>query len=106
MGDYQVLFSGEVSRGSDVNVVRDRLARELGVDGRKMRALFSGRTLVIRSHLEEREAQVLQHRLADIGAICRIKCLAGRQAPVPQIDKDVFRMKANADRTLFDSTAS
>jgi len=106
MGEYQVLFSGEVSRGSDVDVVRDRLARELGVDDRKARAMFSGRTVVIRSHLEEREAQMLQHRLADLGAICRIKSLAAPQARGPQIDKDASRMKSTADRTLRDITAA
>jgi ribosomal protein L37E len=106
MGDYQVLFSGEVSRGSDASVVRERLARELGIDDRKARAMFSGRTVVIRSHLEEREAQLLQHRLADLGAICRIKSLAAPQARGQQIDKDAFRMKSTADRTLRDITAA
>jgi ribosomal protein L37E len=104
MGDYQVLFSGEVSRGADVDVVRQRLTRELGIDERKARALFSGRTVVIRSHLEEGEAQRLQHRLADLGAMCRIKSLAAPRSP--QIDKDALRMDGNTDRTLRDITAA
>jgi ribosomal protein L37E len=106
MGDYQVLFSGEVSRGSDVNVVRERLTRELCIDDRKARALFSGRTVVIRSQLEEHEAMRLQHRLADLGAMCRIKSLAAPDAQRPQIDRDALRMESHADRTLRDITAA
>jgi hypothetical protein len=105
MGDYQVLFSGEVSRGSDVNVVRERLARELGIDERRARTLFSGRTLVIRSRLQERDAQLLQHRLADLGAICRLGRTDVQQARDPQIDRDGFRMKSTAERAPRDITA-
>jgi ribosomal protein L37E len=104
MGDYQVLFSGEISRGADVDVVRGRLTRELGIDERKARALFSGRTVVIRSQLEEGEALRLQHRLADLGAVCRIKSLSAARSP--QIDKDALRMESHADRTLRDITAA
>ncbi len=105
MGDFQVLFSGEVSRGSDMDAVRARLARELGIDDRKARALFSGRTVVIRSQLMEGEARHLQQRLADLGAICRIKSLAAPRASA-EIDKDALRMEGNIDQTLKDITAA
>ncbi|MEQ8859267.1 MAG: hypothetical protein RIC56_11525 [Pseudomonadales bacterium] len=105
MGDYQVLFSGEVSRGSNMDAVRARLARELGIDDRKARALFSGRTVVIRSQLMEGEARHLQQRLADLGAICRIKSLAAPRASA-EIDKDALRMEGNNDQTLKDITAA
>jgi ribosomal protein L37E len=106
MGDYQVLFSGEVSRDSEVDQVRARLARELGIDDLKARALFSGRTVVIRSQLAEDEAQELQHRLADLGAICRIKSLAAPRTPGAQIDKHAPRMEGHNDQTLKDITAA
>lgn len=105
MSDYQVLFSGEVARGSDLDQVRARLARELGIDDRKARALFSGRTVVIRSQLAEEEARELQVRLADLGAICRIKSLAAPRS-APQIDKDALRLEGQNDQTLKDITAA
>lgn len=106
MGDYQVLFSGEVSRDSSVDQVRSRLARELGIDDRKARALFSGRTVVIKSQLAEDEARELQLRLADLGAMCRIKSLAAPKTPDAQIDKDALRMEGKNDQTLKDITAA
>lgn len=106
MADYQVLFSGEVARGANADTVRDNLARELGIDERKARALFSGRTVVIRSQLEEGEARRLQQRLADLGAMCRIKSLAPPNAFGAQIDKDARRLEGNNDRTLKDITAA
>lgn len=106
MGEYQVLFSGEVARDADVDVVRGRLGRELGIDERKARALFTGRTVVIRSQLDEQEARQLQQRLVDLGAVCRIKSLAAPRGMDAQIDKDTLRMEGNNDRTLKDLTAA
>lgn len=106
MGEFQVLFSGEVVQGADVDVVRGRLGRELGIDERKARALFSGRTVVIRSQLEEDEARELQLRLADLGAVCRIKSLAAPRSMDAQIDKDALRMEGHHDQTLKDLTAA
>ncbi len=106
MGEYQVLFSGEIARGSDMDEVRAKLARELGIDDRKARALFSGRTVVIRSQIDEAEARELQGRLADLGAVCRIKSLAAPKSLDTQIDKDALRMEGNPDHTLKDITAA
>ena len=106
MSDYQVLFSGEVTRGSSMDHVRARLARELGIDDRKARALFSGRTVVIKSQLSEREARKLQVRLADLGAVCRVTSLAAPRSMEAQIDKDALRLEGHNDRTLKDITAA
>ena len=52
MANYQVLFNGETLETADTERVRDNLARELGLDERKAKQLFSGRTVVIRSQLD------------------------------------------------------
>jgi len=104
MGDFQVLFSGEIARDANMDAVRGRLARELGLDDRKARALFSGRTVVIKSQLMEGEARHLQQRLADLGAICRIKSLSAPKSPA--IDKDALRMEGHNEQTLKDITAA
>lgn len=106
MSDYQVLFSGDVAPGSNVEQVRVRLGRELGIDERKARALFSGRTVVIRSQLSQAEAEALQGRLADLGAVCRIKSLSAPRSNAAQIDKDALRMEGHHDQTLKDITAA
>ncbi len=82
MANYQVLFSGE----------------------RKSKQLFSGRTVVIRSQLDQHQAQAWQDKLAQFGAICRIKDLT------PKDDKAIFdAAKGSAtgmDHTLRDITAA
>ena len=45
MANYQVLFNGEVAQSASIDAVRDNLARELGLDERKAKQLFSGRTV-------------------------------------------------------------
>lgn len=103
MGNYQVLFNGEVLEHASVDAVRANLARELGLDERKAKQLFSGRTVVIRSQLKEDEAHAWQTRLAELGAICRIKNL---RASNEQIGNKDIQMRDRAERTLRDITAA
>ena len=104
MANYQVLFNGEVVESASLDAVRDNLARELGLDERKAKQLFSGRTVVIRSQLEQQEAQVWQERFASLGAICRIKNLAPAAQPLGI--RDGVEANAEPDRTLRDITAA
>ena len=60
MGNYQVLFSGEVSPNLNEETVRENLARELGIDELKVKQLFSGRTVVIKSQLSQEDALATQ----------------------------------------------
>ena len=101
MANYQVLFNGEVADEASSDHVRDNLARELGIDERKAKQLFSGRTVVIRSQLDQNEAQAWQTKLAQLGALCRIKDLTPKDS---QADYKIDR--ATSDRTLRDLTAA
>ena len=108
MGDYQVLFSGEVVREADAEAVRARLADELGIDDRKARQLFSGRTVVIKSQLSQNEAEEVQARLEELGARCRVKNLA---VPATAFQRPQPRQRCAApggkqDHTLKDITAA
>jgi ribosomal protein S27AE len=99
MGNYQVLFSGEVASDANADAVRDNLARELGIDERKARQLFSGRTVVLRSQLEQTAALELQEKLSSLGALCRVKDFTPKVAE--------YREDNNAsDYTLRDITAA
>lgn len=105
MGSYQVLFSGEVSQQANEDAVRDNLARELGIDDRKARQLFSGRTVVIKSQLKHEDALQLQQQLGEFGAICRVKDLTPKNTNVAD-----FRVgkaaAAESQATLRDITAA
>jgi len=105
MGNYQVLFSGDVSQNVSEDTVRDNLARELGIDERKARQLFSGRTVVIGSQLAQEDALEIQARFSQFGAICRIKDLTPIE---PKIDYHIDRKdRASAiEHTLRDITAA
>ena len=104
MADYQVLFKGELVESASAGAVRDKLARELGLDERKAKRLFSGRTVVIRSRLKQAEAQAWQDRFAELGAICRIKNLAPAAQPLGI--RDGVEANSNPERTLRDITAA
>ncbi len=108
MGTFQVLFSGDVVKGAEQAVVRAAVAAELRIDERKARQLFQGRTVVIRNHLEERDALALQQRLFDLGAVCRVKEMGGRDKPrgATTIDRDAARLDQKRDRTMRDITAA
>ncbi len=107
MANYQVLFSGDIAEDSKVDAVRINLARELGIDERKAKQLFSGRTVVIKSQLRQEEALALQTRYAELGAVCRVKDLTPKK---PDIDAADYRIdkhvKQDADATLKDITAA
>ncbi|MCZ6658490.1 MAG: hypothetical protein O7C67_14445 [Gammaproteobacteria bacterium] len=107
MANYQVLFSGDIAEDSKVDAVRMNLARELGIDERKAKQLFSGRTVVIKSQLHQEEALALQARYAELGAVCRVKDLTPK---IPDIDAADYRIdkhvKRDADATLKDITAA
>jgi len=105
MGNYQVLFSGEVSQDASEDAVRENLARVLGIDDRKARQLFSGRTVVIKSQLKHEEALDLQHRLGECGAICRVKDLTPKNTNVADF-RVVNRAGDTEDGTLRDITAA
>ena len=99
MRSYQVLFSGEVAEQANIHAVQANLARELGINDAKARKLFSGRTVVLRSQMEQDEALALQRKLADLGALCRVKNFVPKQAN--------FKADTNkSDYTLRDITAA
>jgi ribosomal protein L32 len=100
MGQFQVLFSGQVVEGASEALVRANVARKLGLDERKVAQLFSGRTVVIRSELSRNEAEQLQSELNGLGALARIKDLTPDERAKFKIDRKV------SDTTLKDITAA
>ena len=104
MANYQVLFNGEITAGADEAQVRANLADALGLNEQKIKQLFSGRTVVIRSQLSESDAQAWASRLSQLGAVCRIKDLSARK-PSDDFLADKHNREAH-ERTLRDITAA
>jgi hypothetical protein len=100
MGQFQVLFSGQVVEGANEATVRHNLSRRLGLDERKVAQLFSGRTVVIRSELSRDAADSLQAELAALGAVARIKDVSPDEKAKFKIDRKT------RDQTLNDITAA
>lgn len=100
MGQFQVLFSGQIVEGANDALVRTNVARKLGLDERKVAQLFSGRTVVIRSELTRNEAEQLQSELNALGALARIKDLTPDERAKFKIDRK------NSVTTLKDITAA
>jgi ribosomal protein L32 len=95
-----VLFSGQMVEGAAPAAVRSNLTRRLGIDARKVDALFSGRTVVIKSDLTREAAERLQSELAELGAVTRIKDLSPPEKASFKVDEK------RRDRTLKDITAA
>ena len=102
MASFHILFSGEIVAGAQRDRVQANLARELGVADHKAKQLFSGRTVVIKSQLSEEQAEAYVARLADLGAVCRLK----GDKPKPPNPARYKLDNAGVDRTLRDLTAA
>ncbi|MCP5181406.1 MAG: hypothetical protein H6993_00485 [Pseudomonadales bacterium] len=103
MANYHVLFSGEIVEGANPEAVRRGLQRTLGIDERKAKQLFTGRTVVLRSQLSAAEAQSLVAVLSALGAVCRVK----DYTPKPAANPARFKLdEKGIDRTLRDLTAA
>jgi len=100
MSNYQVLFNGVVAEGDDVKRVERELAGALGIEPAKAQRLFNGRTVVLASQLSREEALDLQSRLANIGAVSRIKDLTPKSSAPVDYETD------RNDGTLRDLTAA
>jgi ribosomal protein L32 len=80
--NYQVLFGGQFTAGTDPATARRAAAGLLAIDERELSQIFSGRTVVVRSHLGAEEALALQARLAELGLICWLKDGAAKAAEI------------------------
>ena len=102
MTNFHVLFSGEIAPGSKADSVMLGLQRTLGIDARKAKQLFSGRTVVLKSQLSAAEAQSLVAILTALGAVCRVKDYTAKPA-----SSSLFKFDdAGRDKTVQDLTAA
>ena len=73
---YQIVFSGEVANGWEVDTVKKNLSRLFNADPKVIATLFSGRPVVIRKGIDQDAATKYIAVLANAGGI-------GRAQPMP-----------------------
>jgi len=80
---FEVVFQGKVTAGSDIQQVRQNLGRMFKADDAKLNALFSGKTVVIKSGLDKATADKYLAALNKAGAQAEIREVgAEKAAPV------------------------
>jgi len=80
---FEVVFQGKVTAGSDIQQVRQNLGRMFKADDAKLNALFSGKTVVIKSGLDKATADKYLAALNKAGAQAEIREIgAQKTAPV------------------------
>ncbi len=83
MGEYKIMFSGEILPGHDPAAVRERLVAALKAGPQAAERLFSGKPVSLKSGLDEAQAQAYRRRLAAMGVAVRVEALAGAAAGAP-----------------------
>ncbi|WP_284381922.1 hypothetical protein [Litoribrevibacter albus] len=81
---FEVIFQGKVIEGKDIQQVRQNLGRMFKADEAKLNALFSGKTVVIKSGLDQATAQKYLAALEKAGAQAEIRSLDSAPAQPPK----------------------
>ncbi len=99
---FEVIFQGKVVPGAELSEVRQNLGRMFKADEAKLNALFSGKTVVIKSGLDQATAQKYLAALTKAGAQAEIRSLekkpepAKPQNPASFVAKDFSKPSLNA----------
>lgn len=72
---FNIVFSGEVAEGWDVNTVKKNLAKLFKANHKVIATLFSGHPVVIKQGIEWDAAMKYIATLASIGGVCRAQLL-------------------------------
>jgi hypothetical protein len=78
---YNVVFSGAVRSGFDVEQVTSALAKLVKIDPAKAKALLSGQSRVVKSNLDQNAATQLQSKYAAIGVQCAVQAVGVTPEP-------------------------
>ncbi|GAA3911676.1 hypothetical protein [Litoribacillus peritrichatus] len=80
--DFEVVFQGKVLIGADEQQVRKNIARMFKADDAKLATLFSGRTVVIKTGLDEATAKKYIQAMKKAGANAEIRSKV-KETPKP-----------------------
>jgi hypothetical protein len=78
---YRLVFAGKTRIGEDVSHVQSRLAALLRTDSENIKKLFSGKPRVLKSGLDENQAQTYRKALEKTGALCFVEKMKAAAEP-------------------------
>ena len=77
---YEVAFSGQVSAGADLELVKQKVGKMFNADDAKLAQLFSGKRIVIKKNIDQATAAKYRTALTRAGAECEVKSMSGAPA--------------------------
>jgi hypothetical protein len=80
---YEVIFSGQIQEGAELNEVKARIATMFKADEVTIARLFSGKPVVIKKNLTAEAADKYSIAFTKAGAICELALMPEGTAPPP-----------------------
>ena len=81
---YQIVFSGEVSDGWEVDTVKQNLSRLFSADSKVIATLFSGRPVVIKQGIDRDAAMKYIAAMANAGGVSRAQPMPAAETGTEQ----------------------
>jgi hypothetical protein len=72
-GSYQVVFSGRIIDGAELDMVKHNVARVFNIDAERVEKLFCGRRLILKKQIDQATAEKYQITMQRAGALCEIE---------------------------------
>jgi hypothetical protein len=72
-GSYQVIFSGHIVDGAELDMVKQNVARVFNLDAERVEKLFCGRRLILKKQIDQATAEKYQTTMQRAGALCEIE---------------------------------
>jgi hypothetical protein len=88
---YQIVFSGEVANGWEVDTVKKNLSRLFNADPKVIATLFSGRPMVIKQGIDRDAALKYMATLASAGGVSRAQPMPAAETRTEQQIKEQRR---------------
>lgn len=80
-GSYQVIFSGRIIAGAELDMVKRNIARAFNLDAERVEKLFCGRRLILKKQIDQATAVKYQATMQRAGALCEIENIAHVERP-------------------------
>ena len=85
-GNYQVIFSGNIIDGAELDMVKRNVARVFKLDAEQVEKLFCGRRLILKKQIDQDTAEKYQAMMQRAGAICEVQNIAQAQKPTAPVN--------------------
>ncbi len=69
---FDVLFRGDIATGSDIEKVKEQVAKSFKLDQAAINQLFSGEVISLKRNIDRATAERIYQRLSDAGAVANI----------------------------------